>query len=613
MRSLTAAAFATVALLCGAAPASADFVDGFDGTAIDGTKWDTSHATSGERWCADGATAIDAANSHYFLNDGDWIDPSQPCWGQTETAPGPFGKVDVDGGVASLTTGRGLEPGDKSKTFPFLYTASNPFPAGDFTFEVRLKFTPQWGHGTWFAASDWTPTFGPNESYGPGNVLAIIGSMQKTYVQFLDHEWPVTLHQPHAPVRQYLIPDPYGWHTYTLDYVDGKYTFSFDGNPIFADVASSKRPSRLFMGNPVFTHWGESWWNPLAVDFVTVNGTAGADADGDGAPDDTDNCVSTPNASQTDTDGDGIGNACEPDGDGDGVIDDADNCVSVANGGQADADSDGVGDACEPDGDGDGVIDDADNCDAVANAGQANADGDAYGDACEPDGDADGTIDDHDNCAYVANGDQANADGDAYGDACEPDGDADGVIDDTDNCVSVPNGNQANADGDTYGDACEPDGDGDGTIDDADNCAGLGNDQADADGDGIGDACEPDSDGDTVIDDTDNCLAAPNPGQEDTDADGAGDACDALPYGTPEEQLEDVLVLVLDLNAGGGVENKIRNALSAIDSGNLDRACSQIESAASQLLDKRGKPGYPPAEVDEILAALSRIHADVPC
>ena len=44
-----------------------------------------------------------------------------------------------------------------------------------------------------------------------------------------------------------------------------------------------------------------------------------ADGDADGVPDATDNCVSTPNADQADTDGDGVGDVCDPDQDGDGV------------------------------------------------------------------------------------------------------------------------------------------------------------------------------------------------------------------------------------------------------------------------------------------------------
>jgi hypothetical protein len=44
-------------------------------------------------------------------------------------------------------------------------------------------------------------------------------------------------------------------------------------------------------------------------------------AAGDGIPDDFDNCVETQNAPQRDTDGDGIGNACDPDHNGDNVVD----------------------------------------------------------------------------------------------------------------------------------------------------------------------------------------------------------------------------------------------------------------------------------------------------
>jgi hypothetical protein len=102
----------------------------------------------------------------------------------------------------------------------------------------------------------------------------------------------------------------------------------------------------------------DSYHDPFFTADPQITDTGAClDADGDEVQDGIDNCPDVPNNDQSDSDGDGTGDACEgpSDSDGDGVADQDDNCPDTPNADQEDWDADGVGDVCDPDDDNDGA------------------------------------------------------------------------------------------------------------------------------------------------------------------------------------------------------------------------------------------------------------------
>ncbi len=129
-----------------------------------------------------------------------------------------------------------------------------------------------------------------------------------------------------------------------------------------------------------------------SVGTLSKYSKAVADTDGDGVSDTTDNCPNVANPGQANavhpltTAGD----ACE-DPDADGVVDAADNCPDSANANQLNTDGDAMGNACDPDDDNDGLLDVVETNTGVfvdaTNTGtdplKADTDGDGCGDGKE--------------------------------------------------------------------------------------------------------------------------------------------------------------------------------------------------------------------------------------
>jgi PKD repeat protein len=227
---------------------------------------------------------------------------------------------------------------------------------------------------------------------------------------------------------------------------------------------------------------------PGSICALSADGSG--DADGDGAPDGVDTCPCVPDAAQIDSDGDGAGDACDPDDDNDGVPD-VDDCAPLA--ATVTAPPGPIGASLGVANDGTLAWERAvqgytsNVYRGVAAPGQPWS----YALACLGDQVPAPQLQDADVPApgqafyYLAGGRNLCGDGpvgqDGAGQPIIPavpcpllarESDGDGIADLQDNCADRPNPDQLDTDADTQGDACDTDDDNDGVPDTLD-CAPL--------------------------------------------------------------------------------------------------------------------------------------------
>jgi hypothetical protein len=197
----------------------------------------------------------------------------------------------------------------------------------------RVPFIARWGDGT-EVGSTIAPDSVSTQMISVHDWVATmydLTNQNKPVDQAMDSMsiLPVLLGQQPASqsVRDYMLLQAADWADPTVDHTKWHGIRRGDWVLLLNDTDTPVELYNLADDLPQMTNLiGNMQYAGVVSELVTVFTYARyvLDTDGDGIPDDQDNCIDESNTDQRDTDGDGYGNICDPDIDGNGVVDSTD-------------------------------------------------------------------------------------------------------------------------------------------------------------------------------------------------------------------------------------------------------------------------------------------------
>jgi hypothetical protein len=221
---------------------NAFFTENFEGTTLDPSKWLISENTNQSGYPAYGGS-IKLADSHLLLSSS-------------------------------------------GSSFPFIYSASNPFPtSGDFEIEFAVEYDCIADLGCGVMISHGIPSLDENwHKYKIVTLWAHDQGPETTmiFVQVFDS----LVYQITVPGFKPSSPE----HIYKIRYVNGTYIIHVDGISV-AKVQSQLRPNMIVLGNPPnpevprpptgptgMAEWGYWGWSSFKVDYISVGMPTGDDS-----------------------------------------------------------------------------------------------------------------------------------------------------------------------------------------------------------------------------------------------------------------------------------------------------------------------------------------------